>query len=51
MLYVGDEHVLHAKGSAQVVIQSMNPTHADYHARTDQYLGARRVIPAGPDEE
>jgi cell wall-associated NlpC family hydrolase len=46
MLYMGDERVIHAKGSAQVVIQSMNPGHADYPARPDDSGGARRVMGA-----
>ncbi len=51
MLYAGDAHVVHAKGSARVVVESMNPGDADYHRRPDTYLGARRVITAPPGEE
>ncbi len=44
MLALGDGRVVHAKGGAQVQVQSMDPAQPDYHARSDEYLGARRVI-------
>ncbi|HMA37140.1 MAG TPA: C40 family peptidase, partial [Chloroflexia bacterium] len=46
MLYLGEERVIHAKGGVQVLVQSTNPAHPDYHARPDHYLGARRALPA-----
>ena len=48
-LYVGQGQMIHASGSAkQVLVQSLDPTHPEYHGRRDTYLGARRVIPAAP---
>jgi len=48
-MYVGNRQMIHASGSAnQVLVQSLDPTHPEYHGRRDTYLGARRVIPAAP---
>jgi hypothetical protein len=48
-MYVGNGQMIHASGSAkQVLVQSLDPTHPEYHGRRDTYLGARRVLGAAP---
>jgi gamma-D-glutamyl-L-lysine dipeptidyl-peptidase len=48
-MYVGEGQMIHASGSAtRVLVQSLDPTHPEYHGRRDTYLGARRVLGAAP---
>ncbi|MGI8586886.1 MAG: NlpC/P60 family protein [Chloroflexia bacterium] len=51
MLYFDSGRVIHASGAAgRVVVQSLDPADPDYHERTDEYIGARRVVPSGSGE-
>jgi gamma-D-glutamyl-L-lysine dipeptidyl-peptidase len=48
-MYIGDGQMIHASGSAkQVLVQSLDSLHPEYHGRRDTYLGARRVLGAAP---
>lgn len=51
MLYADAGLVIHASGAAgRVVVQSLDPADPAYHGRTDEYIGARRVVPTASGE-